>query len=743
MNYETIIQSHWHVPTAAIAFMKYLLTNRDIKVENNLDAWKFEIVKIQRLTLQEETLLEVIIKRIEAKETTYTIEVFFALIKDTAIRYLNDTYVLMKYLKNVTYDDSWNAWYRQTRGCVIDINEVKLVSATMEKFFNVDEKLYTANKEVLRRTKKGKVTTYIKQDGSCITMSYQDELLITTPGSFESQQVLWATDYLTNYHTSFLQDVHQKMNHYTFIFEYVGPKNRVVVLYKKTDMVLLQIIDTRTGRLLSLNEVKEIADIYGFTMCQTTDEPFDVLMVEKDNVEKYKADSIEGWIIRIDTEEETFMVKLKCGDYLSMHHMISNVTHPNWVYESMLNETLDDNIGMVENEEVKAIVLQIRQKIKEWEIGIKEKAQKMYRSVPYDYWIEDELIQLNRLFKQQVEVAVQHHPKADKIQKFLELFSKGKMENEMEEVRLKASNLFREDLLDLEKLGEYDAYKTFVSNRIKELMQDIEEAFYTYVQKGLVHETYGEWFRETYPQFYFITNRVEKAEEWDTYFKENKEEFYRLAQVSKQNLTSDYYDIHDYAKKKYAVMEELKVFIPKLRKQATDYVWRETTGVESIIRKAVSPEWIIEGELHTFYEAKKHFEDEVVANYYPNEKQSVINQIVKEFYLFARGQKQDDSYEVAQSIYASIDESIKQQSLYYQKKGKFSGYVNQHIPSEYRSLLFELLDLKTFEREQMLREKQFLSEATIITDEKKERIKAFEIDFRQMNTLTNTMSLDE
>lgn len=743
MKLEKIILHHWHIPTSTLSFLKLLIKNRNIEVENHIDAWKSEILSIKSLSEQELTLLEKIIKRIDSTQSEYTIEVLFSLIKDTAIRYYEGRYVLMKYLQSVTYEDVWNNWYYQTRGCVIDLEEMKLVSASMPKFFNINEKPHTSFANVVRKSNNGKVTKYVKQDGSCITMSFEDIWMVTTPGSFESKQVLWAKEYLEKKHKLFLNHVKEKMPHLTFIFEYVGPENRVVVFYKESDMVLLQVIDTRTGYIYTYEEMLRIANQFGFTPCSIVEDDIETLMIEKDNAEKYKADSIEGWVIRIDSSNETFLVKLKCTDYVQMHHMISNVLNPKWVYESMLDETLDDNIAMIENDEVKKIVVRMKEKIKEWEKSVKLELETIYHSIPSHLWIEDSTLENHREFEKAIEQKIRGNLKEDRIKSHLQSFAKGKMENPKEEIRAKAIKLYQMSPIDESKLEEYDAYKMFISKRIEEILKEMKEAFNQFVFEGHKHEIYGEWLEETYPHYFNLSNMSEDTKEWEEMFKRDKNEFYRLAQISKEKLTPAYYSIHEYAKLKYQFMTEIQQLIPGFKKQVTDYIFKERTEIEGILEKVILKEWIINEELHSFYQEKKNFEMHVVPELFPNEEAKNINSIIKEFYLLLRGQEVDQSYEMAKGIFNDLSEYIKDQSEYFSKRGQFSGFANKQIKGPYRNFVFDLLDCKRYEKEQYIREIQMLKYANIVVDESKEDIKRFDIDFRDIKEWTNQIELEE
>lgn len=741
MNLMNVVKNYWHIPTSTIAFQKYLLEKRDIRIENNLDMWKEKILNIEQLDSEEQELLEVIIKRIDSKQEVYTIEVLFGLIKDTTLRYYKGKYVLIKYLQCVTYEDSWNEWYRQARGVVINLNKMEVASATLPKFFNVNEKLETSLATVMSKSKNGNVTKYIKQDGSCVSVSYKDGLIITTPGSFESKQTEWANGYLKEKHSDFLKDFRTNFSNLTFIFEYVGPENRIVVVYPKTDMILLQIIDSNTGKIYSVKEMIEYAEKYNFNPCETVEMDFDEMINLRDNKELFKAEEQEGWVIRIDKEDETFMTKLKCSDYVNMHKMISNALNPKWVFESIVNDTYDDLFSQLESDEVRKIVEGIASKIQGWGENKKKEFQSVYNEVPNNMWMNEETLQNSKEFNQFVLEKTEEIEKKDKVKQFLYQFAKGKLKNPKEEILEKARMLYKKNILDLSKLEDFDAYKTFISYRTKELLKEVEVIIDEFVKCGKVNEKYREWLQNEFGKFSDMGKEVENLEGWLETFKEKENEFLRLAQVSKENLRPEQFKIHEYAKMKLEFENLKKEKISVIKKECLGFLLRENNSV--FLQNKLKSEFIIDDELYRFHLEKQAFENETVCNIFPNEEQDNINRILKEFYLMARGNETDNSYGIAKEIFKKMPEKIKNQKEYFKEKGKFSGYVNKNIKSFYRQHLFDLFEKDEREKQEYIREINFIPRANVVVDESKEKLTEFDIDFKDMREFTKNMAINE
>ena len=736
---KSIVEHHWHVPTSFVAFQKWLLQNRDLPTALHLDRWKATIKELTDLTEEERMVLKTLIQKIDDQQTEFTLEVLFALTNQVSIQYEQNRYVLFKYLNSVTYEDVWNQYYLLARGSVIDVQDMDVVTPTLPKFFNIDEKAYTSFGIVSKKAQNGTLTRYIKQDGSCVSLSYRHDLLLTTPGSFRSDQTKWAREYLTSRHQEFLQDVHHQYSHYSFIFEYVGPENQIVVVYPKTDMILLHVIDARTGKLLPYEEVKEFGDRYEFTVCDVVDLSLDVMMSERENKELYAAEDQEGWIVRVDIENETFLVKLKCADYVQMHRAISNILNPKFILECLLDETFDDKFAQIRSETIKSLVIRIKDLILAWNTAHIEKFQALFDEFPADQWGTQDVVDNFHLFEQHVATATTGIDKEDRVRKFLHSFAKGKTSDPKEEILLRAKLLMTMNF-DFSRLDEYDSYKSFVNNRIQDFVKDVRQAVHEYVFNGVIHPVYAEWLSSHYSNEFHITENVDDLENWESIFQTNKEQYLRLSMTKKEKLTPQYFSIHDYCVRKRAYETKTEPLISSLKKEMFAYLLGDAQTASPIVTNYVQKDWVIDKSLRSFHVFKETFENQMVASHFPEQSHDEINRITREFYLLLRGFETDNSYEVAQSIFATFPEDVKQHQMYFKERGKFSGYVNRHIPSFYRDYFFTLFELNADERLRFIRELNFLEEANVVLHEAKTDLTEVDIDFRSLRDILSELA---
>lgn len=251
-------------------------------------------------------------------------------------------YLLLKYRPEVTFYDLWNEFYMETRGIVIDIQDMKLVSCPYRKFFNLNEKPLTNLQAIQELIKKAySVTIKNKEDGSMISCSkYKDQLVVATPGSLNSDQAKWAKSFIQEHYPTLKESL---PDHLTFIFEAIYPDNRIVVDYGKTEnLILTNIRNKETGRLLEENEVEYYASLFHLpTPQKETKGLLELIETAKDR-ELYPANEKEGWVFVIRTKDEERLFKLKCDDYCEVHRIISYATSPKIVFQKIKSDTWDD-----------------------------------------------------------------------------------------------------------------------------------------------------------------------------------------------------------------------------------------------------------------------------------------------------------------------------------------------------------------------------------------------------------------
>jgi RNA ligase len=243
---------------------------------------------------------------------------------------------IYNYSRECQYNKEWDDITLNCRGLVLD-TEGNVIAKPFPKFFNYEEHkpedIPNENFEV-----------YEKMDGSLgIVFHYKDEWHVATRGSFTSEQAIKGRELLEKYN---FEKLHTD---YTYLFEIIYNKNRIVCNYDFEDIVLLGIINTKTGNDVNLNNdnedirIKNMISNIGFrivTLYKTWGEDWETLKKEisKDN---------EGYVIRFSGG---MRMKIKGDEYVRLHRILTNFSTKD-IWELLRNnEQLEPFLDRVPDE---------------------------------------------------------------------------------------------------------------------------------------------------------------------------------------------------------------------------------------------------------------------------------------------------------------------------------------------------------------------------------------------------------
>jgi len=211
---------------------------------------------------------------------------------------------ILNYTAKCQFDKVWNETTLQCRGLVVDENN-KIIARPFKKFFNWEEL------DNIKLTQPTEIFT--KMDGSCIIVFwYNEKWNFATRGSFESDQAKLA-EVVWNRNYKHLES--QMVKSRTYIFELIGPDNKIVVSYPKNDLVLLGVINTSTG-----NEFDIYSGVFnGFRLVETHG-------IADENYYSYlknlNTSNAEGFVLRDATG---FRVKIKFEEYFRLHKLLTGI----------------------------------------------------------------------------------------------------------------------------------------------------------------------------------------------------------------------------------------------------------------------------------------------------------------------------------------------------------------------------------------------------------------------------------
>lgn len=222
------------------------------------------------------------------------------------------------YTPECQYSQHWTPLTMMCRGLVTDISG-NIVARCMEKFFNVEE--YEQRGEQLPPLSEATITP--KLDGSMVLgFLWKGHEVYCTRGSFKSEQALVAENIASWYGGSGWM-----RKGVTYVFEYVGPNNRIVVHYDQPDLVLLTVIDTATGK----EEIGDLAEIteWGGPFVRPLPAIEDIRTFKEQNPENE-----EGIVLH--WRARGIRAKLKYPRYVELHRLMTG-TNEKHVWEHLKN----------------------------------------------------------------------------------------------------------------------------------------------------------------------------------------------------------------------------------------------------------------------------------------------------------------------------------------------------------------------------------------------------------------------
>jgi T4 RnlA family RNA ligase len=247
---------------------------------------------------------------------------------ETLERYYNEGWLIKQthpelpltiwnYSQTTQYEGKWDEVTLMCRGLVTDNETGEIVGRPFKKFFNWEENKHTPTKDF---------EVFTKEDGSLgIAFNYKGNWIFASRGSFTSEQIIWATDFIND---NLINGVAAMFNEdFTYLFEIVYKSNRIVVNYGDYEgLILLGAINTKTGEELSYDKLLN----YGYF--------FDVVK-RYDGITDYTTlkgmigDNEEGFVIRFSNGDR---MKIKGEEYLRLHRIMTGVSTTS-VWEIMAN----------------------------------------------------------------------------------------------------------------------------------------------------------------------------------------------------------------------------------------------------------------------------------------------------------------------------------------------------------------------------------------------------------------------
>lgn len=233
---------------------------------------------------------------------------------------------------NNTYSGEHAAWARECRGITF-YPDGTIAVRPLHKFFNVGERADTQAgdlpwHEVVRNMEKrdGSVINPVLIDGSIV---FKSKKSFTSDVAAIANKAASLSDRLFS---------HWCLDHgYSPTFELTSPAARIVIKYHKTELTLLHIRETVSGRYLSRSEIIGLIIQSMIDDIKLVDE-FPPMTWGEIKSKLETLEGVEGYCLQFANGE---IVKAKTKWYLDRHHALTALTQRN-VAEMVISETLDD-----------------------------------------------------------------------------------------------------------------------------------------------------------------------------------------------------------------------------------------------------------------------------------------------------------------------------------------------------------------------------------------------------------------
>ena len=327
--------------------------------------------------------------------------------KDMAGNLLYPELYMLSY--NTLFSDLKNPIVRACRGCIVSTenNIFKLVCAPFYKFFNYGEQsadIIDWNTAKVLEKVDGVLLKLFKYKNDWLWVTNRgwelDMHVITAlPCNDIELDTLDLCTYLDlkNYALNNILDTKELRiefdnldPNFTYMFELISPRCRIICLHKKTDLVFLVVRNIHTFEEISAADFSKNTILNRFRQPKIFDlHNIDDVIIQCD---MYNGINDEGVVVY---DKDFNRIKIKCKDYLKYKNIKKDLGFTEKViYEKILDESIDDILAAFP--EILPTVLNVKRNI----IKIKEYIEVLIKECKYiynEYKTEDDMSANNRI----------------------------------------------------------------------------------------------------------------------------------------------------------------------------------------------------------------------------------------------------------------------------------------------------------------------------------------------------------
>lgn len=246
------------------------------------------------------------------------------------------------YSNKCQYSSYWNDLTKKCRGLILKEDTGELIAKGFDKFFNYNEPL--------AKIPEGIPDIYEKYDGSLIIATYyQNNLVVATRGSFVSEQATIATRLIEN-NPSLLEYIKYDNNKHTFLFELVGPSNKIVVRYDRDELIFLGAVDNSTEKDI---KPEIFIDNVNTTIASK------LLITNENYFEELKNlnhENKEGFVLRWEfSDGRVYRLKYKFESYINLHKILFSMNKKD-IIDYLMKDKINELYEILPDEEYKELV---------------------------------------------------------------------------------------------------------------------------------------------------------------------------------------------------------------------------------------------------------------------------------------------------------------------------------------------------------------------------------------------------
>lgn len=267
----------------------------------------------------------------------------------------------------VSYSDWLKPGALEARGITFDISDIqnpKILCRPMKKFFNLNENPFTIGLDL---SKISQVMT--KEDGSLLSFYWDNHVISKTKMTHYSEQAKDALELLMTDKELYQEVERLTKLGYTLNFEFVSPKNRVVIFYDKPKLILLNVRHNETGGYMRYEDLKR-NKILSKVLVKSKETKFDI-----DEVLNSK--DIEGYVGILN---DGTWFKLKTLWYASLHKTKDNLLAPDKTLIAVANDGYDDLYSLVSTDGEKEYLDKALKVYKDFMSGGYQKIKNLHQS---------------------------------------------------------------------------------------------------------------------------------------------------------------------------------------------------------------------------------------------------------------------------------------------------------------------------------------------------------------------------